>query len=255
MSTSPQGGGQRVIFVPLEQEPEVTQEVRNHVSHVKERVLNFFACQGFAIGMTPIQHLPLSSLIAHFLALGYLYSSVSLRLIRPDNARAVLAAGCLLGGMDDLCQFAYETCRQSINVNTIGSWLEFVDTLPPSSPDGSSTPDIPPVTVFGHFAQRIRDDVFHFLVVTLPEVLEVHTTPDSVPSTPSGSGPSGREVLLQIFSRVPFEMFKAAVESPTFNIGTFPCSFLSFRNQGLTISIPLQGPTKHVSNLQRRLLK
>ncbi len=65
------------------------------------------------------------------------------------------------------------------NVNTIGSWLEFVDTLPPSSPDGSSTPDIPPVTVFGSLAQRIRDDVFHFLVVTLPEVLEVHTTPDS----------------------------------------------------------------------------
>lgn len=188
MSTSPQGGGQRVIFVPLEQEPEVTQE-------------------GFAI------------------ALGYLYSSVSLRLIRPDNARAVLAAGCLLGGMDDLCQFAYETCRQSINVNTIGSWLEFVDTLPPSSPDGSSTPDIPPVTVFGHFAQRIRDNVFHFLVVTLPEVLEVHATPDSVPSTPSGSGPSGREVLLQIFSRVPFEMFKAAVESPTFNIGSDQARF------------------------------
>ncbi|KAK0210575.1 hypothetical protein DFS33DRAFT_1251154 [Desarmillaria ectypa] len=188
MSTSPQGGGQRVIFVPLEQEPEVTQE-------------------GFAI------------------ALGYLYSSVSLSLIRPANARAVLAAGCLLGGMDDLCQFAYETCRRSINVNTIGSWLEFVDTLPPSSPDGSSTPDIPPVTVFGHFAQRIRDDVFHFLVVTLPEVLEVQMTPDSVPSTPSGSGPSGREVLLQIFSRVPFEMFKAAVESPTFNIGSDQARF------------------------------
>ncbi|KAG7452684.1 uncharacterized protein BT62DRAFT_998704 [Guyanagaster necrorhizus] len=188
MSTSPQGGGQRVIFVPLEQEPEVTQE-------------------GFAI------------------ALGYLYSSVSLSLIRPDNARAVLAAGCLLGGTDDLCQFAYETCRRAINVSTIGSWLEFVDTLPPSSPDGSSTPDIPPVTVFGHFAQRIRDDVFHFLVVTLPEVLEVQTTPDSVPPTPSGSGPSGREVLLQVFSRVPFEMFKAAVESPTFNIGSDQARF------------------------------
>lgn len=27
MSTSPQGGGQRTIFVPLEHEPEVTQEV------------------------------------------------------------------------------------------------------------------------------------------------------------------------------------------------------------------------------------
>ncbi|PPR04956.1 hypothetical protein CVT24_010414 [Panaeolus cyanescens] len=171
MSTSPQTGGQRVIYVNLDQEPEVTQE-------------------GFAI------------------ALGYLYSAVSLNLIRPENARAVLAAACYLGGMDDMCQYAYNVCRQSLSVETIGTWLEFVD------PARSTTPDQAPTTVFGQYAQRLRDDVFHFLVVTLPEVLEVQR-----PQDPS-SGTNGRDVLLQIYSGVPFEMFKSAVESPTFMIGT-----------------------------------
>ncbi|TFK42977.1 hypothetical protein BDQ12DRAFT_677120 [Crucibulum laeve] len=182
MSTSPQTSGQRIIYVHLDQEPEVTQE-------------------GFAI------------------ALGYLYSAVSLRLIRPDNARAVLAAGCLLGGMDDLCQYAYEACRQSISVDTIGGWLEFIDAIPAPG-DGTSTPNLPPTSVFGLYAQRLRDDVFHFLVVTLPEVLEVQNAPQD-----ASAGPSGRDVLLQVYSRVPFEMFKTAVESPTFQIGSDQARF------------------------------
>ncbi|KAF4614602.1 hypothetical protein D9613_003160 [Agrocybe pediades] len=175
MSTSPQTSGQRVIYVHLDQEPEVTQE-------------------GFAI------------------ALGYLYSAISLNLIREHNARGVLAAGCLLGGMEDLCQYAYNVCRQSMSIDTIGAWLEFVDSIPSPS-DGSATPDIASTSVFGQYAQRLKDDVFHFLVVTLPEVLEVQR---------GGLDPSssGRDVLLQIFSRVPFEMFKSAIESPTFAIGS-----------------------------------
>ncbi|KAH7922828.1 hypothetical protein BV22DRAFT_1016567 [Leucogyrophana mollusca] len=184
MSTSPQAGGQRAIFVHLDHDPEVTQE-------------------GFAI------------------ALGYLYSSVSLSLIRPENARGVLAAGCLLGGMDDLCGYSYEACRQSINVETITEWLEFIDTIPSSS-DGS--PNLIPMTsVFGQYAQRLRDDVFHFLVVTLPTVLEVHS-PVSSESGPS-QGPSGRDTLLRVFSLVPFDLFKAAVESPTFQIGSDQARF------------------------------
>ncbi|KAF9477378.1 hypothetical protein BDN70DRAFT_114014 [Pholiota conissans] len=182
MSTSPQTSGQRVIYVHLDQEPEVTHE-------------------GFAI------------------ALGYLYSAVSMNLIRPGNARAVLAAGCLLGGMDDLCQYAYNVCRQSMSVDTISGWVDFIDSIP-SQGDGSATPDLPPTSVFGQYAQKLRDDVFHFLVVTLPEILEVQR-PNQEPS----SGPTGRDVLLQIYSRVPFEMFKSAMESPTFMIGTDQARF------------------------------
>ncbi|KAG5728375.1 BTB/POZ domain-containing protein 2 [Termitomyces sp. T112] len=177
MSTSPQVSGQRAIYVHLDQEPEVTEE-------------------GFAI------------------ALGYLYSAISLNLIRPHNARSVLAAGCLLGGMDDLCGYAYEACRQSISVDTIGNWVEFIDSIPSSS-DGTTTPDLPKPTIFGLYAQRLKDDVLHFLVSTLPEFLDVHHAPlDRLP----GAGPSGRDVLLQIYSRVPFEMFKTAVESPSFRV-------------------------------------
>ncbi|TFK27394.1 hypothetical protein FA15DRAFT_586515 [Coprinopsis marcescibilis] len=131
---------------------------------------------------------------------------------RPENARAVLAAGCLLGGMDDLCQYAYEVCRRSLSVETIGAWLEFIESTP-SQTDGSATPDVPR-TIFGHYAQRLRDDVFHFLVVTLPEVLEVRQP------QPEASGRTGRDVLLQVYAQVPFDMFKTAVESPTFNIGS-----------------------------------
>lgn len=177
MSTSPQSGAQRVIYVQLEHEPEVTQE-------------------GFAI------------------ALGYLYSSVSLSLIRPDNARGVLAAGCLLGGMDELCGYAYDACRQSISVETINEWLEFIDTIP-SSPDGSLTPELSLTSVFGHFAQRLRDDVFHFLVVTLPNALEINSS-ESDPSQVH----TGRDTLLRVFSLVPFDMFKSAVESRAFEIGS-----------------------------------
>jgi len=183
MSTSPQGSSQRVIYVHVEQEPEVTDE-------------------GFAI------------------ALGYLYSSVALRQIGPHNARAVLAAGILLGGMEELTEYAYNACRQSITVDTIGEWLQFIDTFP-SPRDGSTTPDTPPTSLFGLYGQRLRDDVFHFLVVTLPEILEVQQAPQE--SSPSDT--SGRAVLLQIFSRVPFEMFKAAVESPTFDIGSDQARF------------------------------
>ncbi|KAF9264746.1 hypothetical protein L218DRAFT_957947 [Marasmius fiardii PR-910] len=177
MSTSPQVVAPlapRNIYVSIEHEPEITQE-------------------GFAI------------------ALGYLYSSSSLSLIRPDNARSVLAAGCLLGGMENLCEYAYETCRRSISVDTIETWLEFTESFTSSNGDSS---DVSPVRIFGHYAQRLRDDIFHFLVVTLPEVLEVSLDGNSPQK------PDRREVLLQIYSKVPFELFKEAVESPKFQIGS-----------------------------------
>jgi hypothetical protein len=115
--------------------------------------------------------------------------------------------------MDELCGYAYDACRQSINVETINEWLEFIDTIP-SSPDGSLTPELSLTSVFGHFAQRLRDDVFHFLVVTLPNALEINSS-ESDPS----QGHSGRDTLLRVFSLVPFDMFKSAVESRAFEIG------------------------------------
>ncbi len=158
--------------------------------------------------------------------MGYLYSAESLNSLRPENSRAVLAAACLLGGMDDLCGYAYELARQSISIENIGDWLEFVEAIPSPS-DGTSTPieqhQVPQsrTAVFGSYAQRLKDDVFHFLVVRLPSTLNVSGV--STPVTPQTEGaPSdaGRDTLLQIYARVPFDLFKAAVESPTFQIGT-----------------------------------
>jgi len=136
-----------------------------------------------------------------------------MNMIQSSNARAVLAAGCLLGGMEDLCAFAYDMCRRSLSVETIDQWLRFTDSATPLV-DGSRTPELSQTSVFGLYAQRLRDDVFQFLV-TLPEVLE---SPQQ--DAPSGSAASSmRDVLLEIYAQVPYELFKSAIESPTFRIG------------------------------------
>ena len=154
------------------------------------------------------------------LALGYLYSPASLALIRPEDARGVLAAGCLLGGMDDLCNYAYDVCRRGINLDTIASWLALVDTI---QSDGTVTPDSPPLppSIFGSYAQRFRSDVLHFLIVTLPAGLDSGDLLAPSRSDPASlaSAPSGRDTLLRIFSQTPFDIFKEAVESPAFQIG------------------------------------
>ncbi len=175
------------------------------------------------------------------IALGYMYSVVSLSLIRPDNARAVLAAGCLLGGMDDLCQFAYESCRRSITVDSIGEWLNFVESIPPTA-DGTATPDVSTLSVFGQYALRLRDDVFHFLVVILPDTLEIHKPPHEQ------AGQMGRDLLLQIYARAPFELFKAAMESPTFQIGKLLT--ISFLHKLIVV---FQDPTRLDLNSLKRL--
>lgn len=119
------------------------------------------------------------------------------------NCRTVLAASCLLGGMDDLCHVAYDMCRESISIETIDEWLDFVQHVSPG--DGAASPSVVPVQ--HHYAPRLRSDVFNFLV-------ELPTTLDA--QNPDGNG---REILLKVFSRIPFEFFKGAIESPIFQIG------------------------------------
>ena len=157
--------------------------------------------------------------------------------MHPDNARGVLAAACLLGGMDELCEFAYDVCRRHISLDNIGSWLDFVEIpdttsgsatplrsgtpMLPGTPTMATPPPLPqPTTLFGLYTQRLRSDVFNFLVVTLPASLDLSDT------SQNGSEPSGRDVLMQIFAQVPFELFKSAVESPTFQIGKFTSYYI-----------------------------
>jgi len=195
------------IFVPLETFPHITEE-------------------SFAI------------------ALGYLYASTSINLVSPTNARSVLATACLLGGMDELCAYAYELCKTSISMENIDDWLDFLQTLPSSpsvsesgavSPAGVTMPNLPSVpplhelqhvqfgvgpaptngvssqssssTIFGPYGLRLRDDVFLFLVSTLPRQLAT--------ANPGNPG----SALADVYVRLPFEYFKAAVESGDFPIG------------------------------------
>jgi len=142
--------------------------------------------------------------------------------------------------MQDLCDYAYEACRESITQTNINEWLEFVESVSYTpSQNGSASPSMnaqsitSTTTVFGPYAQRLRHDVLEYLVVTLPAALNIHqrgpangpVSPSSEPPSPSSQHSSGRDALLDIFSRVPFDLFKAAVESPTFQIGSDQARF------------------------------
>lgn len=81
----------------------------------------------------------------------------------------------------------------------------------PTSP-GSASPATATTSIFGPYGSRLRDDVFQFLVVALPEQLAVtNGTANSAATT---------KTLTDVYARLPFEYFKAAVESPEFPIGT-----------------------------------
>lgn len=174
--------------------------------------------------------------------------------------------------MHELCEHAYEACRQTITQTSIHEWLEFVESVSYTSPQsGSSSPQVnvqsitSTISVFGPYAQRLRDDVLEYLVVTLPAALNilqrgpangtVSPSPESHPPSPQHG--SGRDTLLDIFSRVPFDLFKAAVESPAFQIGErFTLCYLSLVVAQITkliTSLPsfCQVPTKLVSSLRK----
>lgn len=171
------------------------------------------------------------------IALGYLYSSVSTTLITPTNSRAVLAAACLLGGMDDLCQRAYEICKESISLDNIPEWIAFLSPSPPTpsvpSTPLSSVPSTPllesrsfvpggPLAVLGSYASRLYEDVLNFLTATLPLTLQAFAIRPPATLPQDGTNPpaeSGYDQLLRVYTMLPFEIFKAAVESSVLPVG------------------------------------
>jgi hypothetical protein len=145
------------------------------------------------------------------IALGYLYSFQAIKVVTQANARQTLASACLLGGMDDLCTYAFNVCRESIRGDTIEDWLSWVDShqspFAPHSPDTSapSTPrsispqpnqDISTSSIYGPYAQLLRDAVLDFLVLSLPSILVAEN---------EATGGDWQEPLLRIFSRVSFD--------------------------------------------------
>jgi hypothetical protein len=130
-----------------------------------------------------------------------------------------------------------------MNVDNIAEWLKFVDS-PSTSSDGLSPTDMHSTSVFGVYAQRLKDDIFNYLVVTLPNVLGIHSSP----ATELDQG-SNRDTLLRVFSVVPFDMFKSAVESPAFQIGmpqhSYPCDLT------LISRLITKAPIRHVSSSRK----
>lgn len=164
-----------VIFIRLEDEPHITQE-------------------------------------AVAIALGYLYSPYQVGLVNPGNARSVVAAACLLGGMPELADIAFDCCRASISPSTIVDWVNFVESMPPGPPP-DATPAYPQgqTSVFGPYLEQFRDLVYGYLIVTLPNVLQAFT---------AGEQGSGCDELLSVYSQLPFDTLKQAVESPAFPAGS-----------------------------------
>lgn len=145
-----------------------------------------------------------------------------------DNARSVLAAACLLGGMDDLCMASYEMCRDGISAENLHDWLHFLDEPSPSSSSApSSVPGTPttieasPAALLGPWGKRLRDDVFSFLVVALPTSLQAFPTHSQRAAVADGAAAAeaGQDMLIRIYAVLPFDVFKHAVESPAFPVG------------------------------------
>ena len=141
-------------------------------------------------------------------ALGYLYSPYQVGLVNPSNARSVVAAACLLGGMPELADIAFECCRASISASTIVDWVNFVESMPPPYPP-DATPTYPQgqTSVFGPYLAQFRELVYGYLIVTLPNVLQAFA--------PVEDG-NGWDELLGIYSQLPFDTLKQAIESTAF---------------------------------------
>lgn len=149
--------------------------------------------------------------------------------------------------MDDLSAYAYEVCRGAISPETLDDWLHFLETIPSGSDTEMNQ------SIFGPFTRRLRDDIFTYLIVTLPQILQVSSSQQNGQtqgeSQPVGDG--GWNALLSVYSRLPFELFKDAVESPAFPISENPRT-LSCERHGHLAFCSFQPLIKYASNSPRR---
>lgn len=118
--------------------------------------------------------------------------------------------------MDELSNYAYQLCLQSLSPDTILDWLNFLESIPAT--DAQGHPD--PSTVFGPYAKQLRQDILNFLTVSLPLTLSAFPPGELSPISPSGittnDSTPGQEDLLRVYARLPFDLFKRALESPQF---------------------------------------
>lgn len=115
--------------------------------------------------------------------------------------------------MPELADIAFDCCRASISPSNIVDWVHFLESMPPVHPP-DATPAYPQgqTSVFGPYLAQFRDLVYGYLMITLPGVLQAFTA--------SEEG-GGWDELLSIYSQLPFDTLKHAVESPAFPAGSY----------------------------------
>ncbi|OXG45507.1 hypothetical protein C359_00192 [Cryptococcus neoformans Bt120] len=149
------------------------------------------------------------------IVLQHLYNP-SMNLVYPQNARAVLATAFLFGGMPELIHHAYLVIRDSLdakNVVDLVYWLE-------ASSDSSAVYDgqTPsrnhredsvkawlgdPYPRYGEWTIRLRHDAVNYLLHSLPEQVIKENKFNALD-----------DPLSITYAHLPYELFKALVESP-----------------------------------------
>ncbi|EJU05349.1 hypothetical protein DACRYDRAFT_103838 [Dacryopinax primogenitus] len=161
------------------------------------------------------------------IALGFLYASVSLQLVTPQNALSVLASACYLGGMEDMAAHAYAVCKSGISLETLPTWMQFVSSISNDDIDAKGSLSCREKnrssehrSILGDYGERLKDDVMHYFIAVLPIELGTFepraTVASPNTSTPAASPgrPSGYNVYLHLYTSLPFTIFKLCIESP-----------------------------------------
>ncbi|KAK4684725.1 hypothetical protein P7C73_g5441, partial [Tremellales sp. Uapishka_1] len=131
---------------------------------------------------------------AVYICLQHLYNP-SQHLVNPANSRSVLATSYLFfsGSYDSaLSQYAYTICRDSLSENNVVDYIRWLSAT--DLPEGFERAD------YGEFSGKLQSDTREYLVQTLP----------------SSQIPPAQ--LIQLYARLPFDLFKSSTESPDFPI-------------------------------------
>jgi len=140
-----------------------------------------------------------------WIAIGFLYSNRSLAHVAASNAPAVLSASVLLQ-IPKLAKSALRMCKDSIESTVrpqeVNHWIAYLASVEQSSPSGAA------------YWNELRSALMTRLVSSLPHSLHAFST-----STPPPQQTEALSILQHIYAVLPFELFKAVLESPRLGVG------------------------------------
>ncbi|WVQ94718.1 hypothetical protein IAU59_001798 [Kwoniella sp. CBS 9459] len=148
------------------------------------------------------------------IALQHLYNP-SHHLINVHNARSVLSTSYLFGGMPELTHHAYTVIRSSLETANVSEYIQWLNA-------GSGTDDAGFKKInggvteswnggfgsssegrYGEWTGRLKQDVLDYLLRALPNQIVSENSP--ITTDPR---------LFSVYSKLPYELFKALIENP-----------------------------------------